>query len=141
MPELIAARAAACPDAVAVVCGDAVLSYGELDARAGRLARLVAGAGAGPESVVGLCLEQDAQMVTAIAAVLRAGAAYLPLDPGYPRARLALLLADSGAGVLVAGPGPGCGPGRGAAGCAGRPAAGCGAAAGRGGAGRGRRRT
>ena len=105
VPELIAAQAARTPDAVAVISGDAHVSYGELDARAGRLARLVAGAGAGPESVVGLCLEQDAQMVTAIAAVLRAGAAYLPLDPGYPRARLALLLADSGAGVLVAGPG------------------------------------
>ena len=105
VPELIAARAAACPDAVAVVCGDEHVSYGELDVRAARLARLLASRGAGPESVVGLCLQRGPEMVTAIAGVWRAGAAYLPLDPGYPPARLAFLLADSGAGVLVAGPG------------------------------------
>ena len=105
VPELIAARAAVTPDAVAVVCGDEHASYGELDAQAGRLARLLAGAGAGPESVVGLCLERGAEMVTAITGVWRAGAAYLPLDPAYPSARLAFLLADSGAGVLVTGPG------------------------------------
>ena len=115
VPELIAAQAGRTPDAVAVVCGDVHISYGELDARAGRLARVLAGAGAGPEAVVGLCLQRGPEMVTAIAGVWRAGAAYLPLDPAYPPARLAFLLADSGAGVLVAGPGldgaldgPGC---------------------------------
>ena len=104
-PELIAAQAARTPDAVAVVDGGVHVSYGELDARAGRLAGLLAGAGAGPETVVGLCLERGAQMVTAIVGVWRAGAAYLPLDPAYPPARRAFLLADSRAGVLVAGPG------------------------------------
>ena len=109
VPELIAAQAARTPDAVAVACGDVVLSYGELDARAARLAWLLAGAGAGPETVVGLCLQRGPEMVTAIAGVWRAGAAYLPLDPAYPPARLAFLLADSGAGVLVTGPGLGAG--------------------------------
>ena len=110
VPELIAAQAACIPDAVAVVCGDVHVSYGELDVRAARLARLLAGAGASAETVVGLCLERGAEMVTAIAGVWRAGAAYLPLDPAYPPARLAFLLADSRAGVLVTG--PGLGPGQ-----------------------------
>ena len=105
VPELIAARAARAPDAVAVVCGDAHVSYGELDARAGRLAGLLASRGAGPESLVGLCLERGVELVTAIVGVWRAGAAYVPVDPGYPRARREFLLADSGAQVLIAGPG------------------------------------
>ena len=105
VPELIAAQTAVTPDAVAVVCGNMHLSYGELDVRAGRLARLLAGAGAGPESVVGLCLERGVEMVTAIVGVWRVGAAYLPLDPAYPPARRASMLADSGTGVLVTSPG------------------------------------
>ena len=99
--ELIAGRAAACPDAAAVVCGGAVLTYGRLLERAGRLAWYLRQAGAGPESVVGLCLERGAEMVTAVLAVWLAGAAYLPLDPAYPAARLGFMLADSGAAVLV----------------------------------------
>ena len=110
VPELIVARAASCPDVVAVVCGGVHVSYGELDARAGKLAWCLREAGAGPESVVGLCLERGPEMVTAIVGVWRAGAAYLPLDPAYPAARRAFLLADSGAGVLVAGPGLVAGP-------------------------------
>ena len=101
VPELIAAQAARIPDAVAVVCGGVHVSYGELDARAGQLGRYLRQAGAGPESVVGLCLQRGPEMVTAIAGVWRAGAAYLPLDPGYPPARLAAMLAGSRAGLLA----------------------------------------
>ena len=101
VPEQILARAAAAPDAAAVVCGDMVVSYGELVVRAGRLARYLQQAGAGPESVVGLCLERGAEMVTAMLGVWLAGAAYLPLDPGYPAARLEFMLAGSEAGLVV----------------------------------------
>src|SRR5580658_2356416 len=82
--DLLAARVAERPDAVAVACGDVALSYAGLWARAGRLAGRLAAAGAGPEQVVGLLLERGAELITAIAGVLRAGAAYLPLDPAYP---------------------------------------------------------
>jgi amino acid adenylation domain-containing protein/non-ribosomal peptide synthase protein (TIGR01720 family) len=100
--ELIAARAAQCPDAVAVVAGDACLTYAALTERVGRLAAVLRESGVGPETVVGLCLPRGAAMVTAILATWLAGGAYVPLDPGYPAERLAFMLADSRAGVLVA---------------------------------------
>ncbi len=99
--ELFAAQAERTPEAVAVVFEDDALTYRELDARADRLARRLAGLGAGPEVRVGICLERSAGMVVAMLAVLKAGAAYLPLDPAYPADRLAYMLADSGARVLV----------------------------------------
>src|SRR6266700_3151191 len=89
------------PDAAAVVCGGAVLTYAGLLGRAGRLAGFLRQAGAGPESVVGLCLERGPEMVAGVLAAWLAGAAYLPLDPAYPAARLGFMLADSGAAVLV----------------------------------------
>ena len=101
VPELIWARAQACPDAVAVVCEGSWQTYGELAVRAGRLAQYVRSVGAGPESVVGLCLERGAEMATAILAVWLAGAAYLPLDPALPAARTAFMLADSRAALLL----------------------------------------
>ena len=103
VPELIAAQAARAPDAVAVVCGDAHVSYGELVARAGRLAGFWRQAGAGPESVVGLCLERGVELVTAVVGVWLAGAAYLPLDPALPAgAAGGDAGGQRGAGLLVA---------------------------------------
>ncbi|HEX9939154.1 MAG TPA: amino acid adenylation domain-containing protein, partial [Longimicrobium sp.] len=102
---LVAARAKRTPEALAVVCGEDALTYRELDARANRLARRLVGLGAGPEVRVGICLERSAGMVVAMLAVLKAGAAYLPLDPAYPADRLAYMLADSGARILVTGGG------------------------------------
>src|SRR5690606_37020485 len=81
LPELGEAQAARSPGATALVCGDETLGYGELEARANRLARHLAAAGIGPESVVALAIGRSPDMVVALLAVLKAGAAYLPLDP------------------------------------------------------------
>ncbi len=75
--------------------GDDALSYGEVNARANRLAHYLIGQGAGPEGVVALCIERSFEMVIAMLAVLKSGAAYLPLDPDYPSERLAFMVDDA----------------------------------------------
>src|SRR5262245_8864184 len=101
LPALYAAQAQATPDAVAVVFEDQRLSYAELDAHANQLARHLGTLGVGAETVVGLCVERSLEMVIGLVGILKAGAAYLPLDPGYPRERLAFMLKDAQAPVLV----------------------------------------
>ncbi|MEO3845934.1 amino acid adenylation domain-containing protein [Streptomyces sp. B22F1] len=95
------ARVRRAPEAVAVRCGAEALSYGELDARANRLARYLQRLGVGRESRVGLCLPRGVEMIAAMLAVWKAGGAYVPLDPGYPADRLGFMIADSGAAVVV----------------------------------------
>ena len=99
--ELFEAQVARTPDAVAVVFGEEQLSYAALDARANRVARHLAGQGIGPESIVALALPRSLDMVVAMLGVFKAGAAYLPLDPGYPSQRLAFMLRDSRAARLL----------------------------------------
>ena len=101
LPELFAAQVAKTPDATAAVFEADSLSYGELDARSSQLAHHLRALGVGPEVVVGLCLERSLEMLIALLAILKAGGAYLPLDPDYPRERLAFMLEDAGAPVLV----------------------------------------
>jgi amino acid adenylation domain-containing protein len=101
VPGMIGAQAERVPDAVAVVCGGEHVSYAGLGVRAGRLAGYLRGLGAGRESVVGVCLPRGVEMVVAVLAVWRAGAAYLPVDPGLPAERIAFMLADAGVAVLV----------------------------------------
>ena len=101
---LFAQRVAACPDAVALADGPRRVTFAGLDAAAARVAGVLRAAGAGPGDVVGVCAAGAGQMVAGLLGVLRAGAAYLPLDPGYPAARLAFMLADSGTSLVLAGP-------------------------------------
>ena len=89
------------PNATAVVLGDQSLSYGELDARSSQLAHHLRALGVGPEVVVGLCVERSLEMLIALIGILKAGGAYLPLDPDYPPERLAFMLQDARATVLV----------------------------------------
>jgi amino acid adenylation domain-containing protein len=96
-----ARQAELAPDAVALIGDGQRLTYRELDESANRLGRLLAGMGIGPESLVGLCVERSPMMVVAILGILKAGAAYVPLDPVYPPERLALLVADSAVALVL----------------------------------------
>ncbi|MEU0563532.1 amino acid adenylation domain-containing protein, partial [Dactylosporangium sp. NPDC006015] len=95
VPELFATQVAREPGAVAVVCDGVSVTYGELDARADRLARSLVARGVRPESVVGLCLPRGVDMVVALLAVWKAGGAYVPIDPGYPADRVGFMVADA----------------------------------------------
>jgi len=99
--DRIAARATATPHAIAVVCEAAAISYAELDARAHRLAAALAARGVTPGARVGVCLPRSIDFVVALYAALRLGAAYVPLDPAQPRARLAGLIDDARLTALV----------------------------------------
>ncbi|HSL83259.1 MAG TPA: condensation domain-containing protein, partial [Thermoanaerobaculia bacterium] len=99
--ELATAQAARTPDATALVFRDRWVSYGELSRRTAALARRLRALGVGPGAVVAVCAERSLEMVLALHAVVRAGAAYLPLDPNLPAERLAFLLVDAGARVLL----------------------------------------
>ncbi|HZS21710.1 MAG TPA: amino acid adenylation domain-containing protein, partial [Pseudonocardiaceae bacterium] len=99
--ELFQAQAARTPDAVAVSCGVEQLSYAQLNARSNQLARYLVESGAGPERFVALALPRSLDMVIAIVGVLKAGAAYLPLDPELPVARVKHVLTDADPVLLV----------------------------------------
>jgi amino acid adenylation domain-containing protein len=98
---LFAQAAARTPDAVALAFEEETVTYGELERRANRLARHLAGLGVGGDTPVAVCLERGPALVTALLAVLKAGGAYVPLDASYPPERLLWMLADTAAPVLV----------------------------------------
>ncbi|MFF3831826.1 amino acid adenylation domain-containing protein [Streptomyces sp. NPDC002458] len=102
LPEQLARQARRTPDATALVCADTRLTFQELDRRVDVLAGVLAARGAGPGTRVAVGLPRSSGLVVAMLAVLRAGAAYVPLDPSYPADRLAFMIEDSRPAVLVA---------------------------------------
>lgn len=99
--ELVAEQASQRPEQVAVTCRGQSITYSELDVRANRLAAALIDAGAGPGTLVGLALDRSVDLLVGIHGVLRAGAAYVPLDPDYPRKRLTTMLSHARAPLLV----------------------------------------
>ncbi|MGW1855946.1 condensation domain-containing protein, partial [Nocardia elegans] len=101
VPELFAEQVARTPNATALSCGDRSYSYRQLDEAANRLAHLLTDHGVGPGCVVGLLMQRSAQAITAITAVLETGAAYLPIDPEHPRARIEFMLTDATPAAVI----------------------------------------
>ncbi|MCG3148786.1 MAG: Linear gramicidin synthase subunit D [Verrucomicrobiae bacterium] len=99
--ELVEAQVARTPDAVAVVCGKETLTYRELNERADRLAGHLAGLGLGPGQLAGIYVERSLDMLVGLLGVLKAGGAYLPLDPSFPAERLAFMVADARPVVIL----------------------------------------
>src|SRR5262249_4206767 len=99
--ELFAGQAARSPQAIALTHEDRQISYRELELRSNQLAHYLRGLGVAPEVVVGLCVERSIEMMIGLLGILKAGGAYLPLDPGYPAERLAYMLEDSQASLIV----------------------------------------
>ncbi|MBV6325739.1 AMP-binding protein, partial [Duganella sp. HSC-15S17] len=95
------AQAAARPDAIALVCESHSLSYGQLNRRANQLAHHLLARGVRPDDRVAVCLERGLDLVAALLAILKAGAAYVPLDPAYPAERIAHMLADSAPAAVL----------------------------------------
>ena len=100
--RIVAAQAARTPERAAVACGGETLAYAELDARANRLARHLAALGVARGEMVALSMERSANLLVAMLAVWKAGAAYVPVDPAWPAERRAGMLADCGAAILLA---------------------------------------
>ncbi|ONI76154.1 hypothetical protein ALI144C_36365 [Actinosynnema sp. ALI-1.44] len=101
VPELFAARATAEPDSTALVCGDAVMSFGELSCRVNRVARWLVAAGVGPGDPVAVLLPRSVDSVVALLGVVAAGAVYVPVDVSYPAKRVRYMLADSAPRVVI----------------------------------------
>jgi amino acid adenylation domain-containing protein len=101
LPHMFEAQVKRSPDAIAVTFEDQQLTYSELDQRANQLAHHLRRIGAGEQSLVGICVERSLEMLVGLFGILKAGAAYLPLDPGFPKERLEFVLADAKVAILL----------------------------------------
>lgn len=99
--ELITEQAQRTPDAVALLFNDAHLAYGALDRLSEQLAHHLRGLGGGPDVLVGICMERSLELVIGLLGILKAGAAYVPIDPSYPTERQSFMLADCGATIVL----------------------------------------
>ncbi len=99
--QLFEKQAETIPDSIAVTCGDRGLSYQQLNERANQLAHHLRDSGVGPETLVCICLDRSIEMIVGLLGVLKAGGTYVPLDPAYPKERLAYMLEDTRAPVLL----------------------------------------
>jgi amino acid adenylation domain-containing protein len=99
--DLVRERANAKPDAIALISGSNKLTYGELDARANHVAHFLCSSGVGNETPVAICMHRSIELAVTALGILKAGAAYVPLDPTYPNNRIAMLLEDSGAPLVL----------------------------------------
>ncbi len=99
--QIFEAQAARSPESLAAVEGDLAITYGELNVRANRLAHLLQHEGVGPETAVAICMERSIDVLVAIWGVLKAGGAYIPIDPSYPLERIGYMLGDAGAGIAL----------------------------------------
>src|SRR5260221_8306261 len=102
VPQLVAAQAGVKPDSPAVLAGGQMLTYRELDEQANQLAHHLIALGVKRETIVGFCMDRSPEAVVCALAVLKAGGAYLPLDPAYPVERLAFMLNEAQPAVLIA---------------------------------------
>ncbi|MET8074608.1 amino acid adenylation domain-containing protein, partial [Streptomyces sp. NPDC005271] len=101
LPELFQAQVCRTPDAVAVTDADVTLTYAELEARANQVAHALLGRGIGPEDRVAVVIERSADQIVALLGVVKAGAAYVPVDPAYPADRIAYMLADAAPATVL----------------------------------------
>ena len=101
LPDLFEAQVARTPGAAALVFGRSQLTYDELNQRANRLARRLIQQGVGPETIVGIAIERSPEFIVALLGVLKAGGAYLPLDPAYPLARLDFMVDDASPALVL----------------------------------------
>ena len=101
VPQLVAQQADASPEATALVAGDQILTYGELNRRANQLAHYLQQLGVRPDTLVGICVERSLDMAVGLLGVLKAGGAYVPLDPSYPSERLSFMIEDARLSILL----------------------------------------
>ncbi len=101
VPERVAAIAAAMPEKQAIVSANGSITYGELDRRANQVAHYLQKQGVGPETLVGLCTDRSVEMFIGMLGIMKAGAAYVPMDPAYPAERLAFMMQDGAMPVVL----------------------------------------